>query len=33
VHELLGRSVLQNLLRLASDVDVHVVAELKRHDH
>jgi two-component system sensor histidine kinase KdpD len=33
VHELLVRSVVQNLLRLAGDVDVHVVAERKRRDH
>jgi len=32
VHELLRRSVVQNLLRLAGDVDVHVVAGRERRD-
>jgi len=32
VHELLRRSVVQNLLRLAGDVDVHVVAGRERRE-
>jgi K+-sensing histidine kinase KdpD len=31
-HELLRGSIVQNLLRLASDVDVHVVAEHERRE-
>jgi two-component system sensor histidine kinase KdpD len=31
LHELLRGSIVQNLLRLASDVDVHVVAERDKH--
>lgn len=32
LHELLRGSVVQNLLRLADDVDVHVVADRERHE-
>jgi two-component system, OmpR family, sensor histidine kinase KdpD len=33
LHEILRRSVVQNLLRLAGDVDVHIVADRDGHDH
>jgi two-component system sensor histidine kinase KdpD len=33
LHELLRGSVVQNLLRLAGDVDVHVVADREKRDH
>jgi K+-sensing histidine kinase KdpD len=33
LHQLLRRSVVQNLLRLASDVDVHVVADRDPREH
>ena len=33
LHELLRRSVVQNLLRLAGDVDVHVVADPDKRQH
>ena len=33
LHEMVRGSVVQNLLRLAGDVDVHVVAERDGHDH
>jgi two-component system sensor histidine kinase KdpD len=33
LHEVLRRSVVQNLLRLAGDVDVHVVADRDGRDH
>ena len=33
LHELLRRSIVQNLLRLAGDVDVHVVADPDKRQH
>jgi K+-sensing histidine kinase KdpD len=33
LHEVLRRSVVQNVLRLAGDVDVHVVADRGARDH
>ncbi|HLZ31572.1 MAG TPA: universal stress protein [Chloroflexota bacterium] len=33
LHELLRRSIVQNLLRLAADVDVHVVADRDKGEH
>ena len=33
LHEFLRRSVVQNVLRLAGDVDVHVVADRENRDH
>jgi two-component system sensor histidine kinase KdpD len=33
LHEVLRRSVVQNLLRLAGDVDVHVVADRDGRNH
>jgi hypothetical protein len=33
VHELLRRSIVHNLLRLAGDVDVHVVADRDAANH
>jgi two-component system, OmpR family, sensor histidine kinase KdpD len=33
LHELLRGSIVQNLLRLAGDVDVHVVAEREQQRH